>query len=337
MIELVLAEKYLLSEVERGVMIEESLDEIAMRVTFQPTVIPGFPPVDPGQPVRVLSSTPKGSDLQPVFDGLVWDCDSRLAGIKTLTVVGYDRTIYLARSEDEYLLSAGQTASARLKRYASDWRIPLGAVADTKVPLAQALYRAQEIYSMIQSDLAETAYKGGGLFRARMSGRQLELAELGSNKTVWVLAVGENVEELGQRRTLEGTVTQVKVLGSQTIERELSSVLVVEKGEAAKFGTLQRVIQDSRLASVAEARTRARALLSGIQETFTVIAPCIPTIRAGDQVRLGELSLIVTGVKHELGTPGRSTFELADRDFVRRRFYAWTPSSSLPEPLTLGL
>ncbi|MDI6872285.1 MAG: phage portal protein [Bacillota bacterium] len=337
MIEIVLAEKHVLSEVERGVTIEESLDEIAMRVTFQPTVIPGFPAVDPGQPVRVLSSTPKGSGLETVFDGLVWDCESRLVGIKTLTVVGYDRTIYLARSEDEYLLSAGQTASARLKRYASDWRIPVGAVADTRILLAQAVYRAQEIYSMISSDLAETAYKGGGLFRARMSGRQLELVELGANKVVWIFAVGENIEELGQRRTLEGTVTQVKVLGSQMIESGLAELLAVEKGETGKFGTLQKVIQDSKLTSVAEARTRAKAVLCGIQETFTVTAPCIPTIRAGDQVRLGELSLIVIGVKHELGTPGQSTLELADRDFVRRRFYAWTPSSTSPEPWMLGL
>jgi hypothetical protein len=181
---------------------------------------------------------------------------------------------------------------------------------------------------MISSDLAETAYKGGGLFRARMNGRQLELVALGSNQVVWILAAGENIETLGQRRTLEGAVTQVKVLGSQTIDSELSEVLAVEKGETARFGTLQKVIQDSKVTTVGEARARAKATLCGINESFTVTAPCIPTIRAGDQVRLGELALIVTSLRHELGEPGKTTLELADRESVRRRFYAWTPSKA---------
>jgi hypothetical protein len=332
MIEVLLAEKYRLGEVERGITLEESLDEIAMRATLQPAVVASFPAIDPGQALRVLSSGPNSADLAVVFDGLVWECNSSLSRIKSLSVVGYDRTIYLARSEDEYLLPEGQTASGRFKKYAGDWQIPLGTVADTKILLAQAVYRAREIYAMISSDLAETAYKGGGLFRARMKGTQLELVELGSNQVVWILAAGENVEELGQRRTLEGTVTQVKVLGSETIGSELSGILAIEKGETGKYGTLQKVIQDSKVTTESEARARAKLLLSGIQETFAVAArPCVPSIRAGDQVRLGDLSPIVVSVKHELGTPGKSTLELADRELVRRRFYAWTPSSSSPE------
>jgi hypothetical protein len=323
--EVVLANKYYLREIVESITLEESLDEIAYRATIRLVVTPDFPGIAPGQEIRV-SGIPFGgtSMVYLLHPGVVWEVESEVRGgtVKHLNVTAYDRAIYLAKSEDEYLFPAGQTASQRLKRYAADWGISLGAVANTGIALAKAVYRAQPIWSMIEADLKETVAKGGEMFRPRMTPSGLELVELGSNKTVWVLEAEQNIEELIQRRTLEGAVTQVKVLGHAE-EDKRSPVLAIVKGETAKYGTLQRVISDEKIKTPAQARTAAQKMLAGMQETFTVTAIDINTIRAGDRVRLNQLDLYVMSVRHELGSPGRMTLELASADYIRRRVYGY--------------
>lgn len=322
--DVVLADKWSLREIVESITIEESLDEIAARATVVIAITPDFPGIAPGQAMRVSGVPFGGGSMVVLLDGVIWECDSVTRGQKHLTATVYDRSIYLARSEDEYLFPAGQTATQRLKRYAADWGITLGQVADTGVALAKAVYRAQPIYNMLLADLRETVNKGGGMFRPRMVGTTLNLVALGSNRTVWVLEADQSVEEINQRRSLEGAVTQVKVLGSAP-EEGRSPVLALEKGETAKYGTLQRVIQDPKITTAAAAKQAAREMLAGIQETITVTALDINTIRAGDKVQLNGMDLLVTSVRHNLGSPGHMTLELAAESYIRRRYYAKGP------------
>jgi hypothetical protein len=320
--DIVLADKYLLGNLAISMSIEESQDEIAMRGEVELIVTDDLPGITPGQGIRIIgfpfdTQAYKVSLLHP---GVVWECNSSTRGQKHLTVNIYDKTIYLAKSEDEYLFNANQTASQRLQRLCSDWNIPVKSIPDTGVKLAKALRRSSTIYSMIQADLKETVKKGGGMYRPRMTPQGLELYKIGSNETVWVLEP-ENMEELIQKRTLEGTVTKVKVLGQSTDENTLSPVLAIETGETGKYGTLQKILSDSNIKTTAEGKTAAQQMLTGVQETFTVTAIDVNTIRAGDKVALSGLQLIVTSVRHELGTPGRMTLELASEDYVRRQYY----------------
>ncbi len=310
--DVILDGKWSLAAIAETITLEEALDDIAMQASVTLTVTPDFPGIAPSQSLQVIGQA------GVLFDGVVWECDSTARGQKHLTVTAYDRTIYLARSEDEYLFPAGQTATQRLKRYAADWTIPLGSIADTGVPLARAVYRTQAIYNMIRSDLRETVQKGGGLFRARMSGRVLDLVPLGSNQTVWIL---ESIEEINQKRTLNDAVTQVKVLGEAT-DDERSPVLAIAKGDTATYGTLQKIIQDSRITTAADAKKAAQAALTGIAETITVTAMDIETIRAGDKVQLNGVNYLILSTKHKLGPAGEMTLELASSDYVRRTVYA---------------
>ncbi len=314
--DVILAGRWSFGEVVESVTLDEALDEIAMRATVGLVVTADFPGIEPGQALQIAG--PSGT----VFDGVVWEPLSTTRGLKRLSITAYDRTIYLAKSEDEYLFPAGQTASQRLRRYASDWGLALGSVADTKVPLARAVYRAQPIYSMIRSDLAETARKGGGLFRARMTGLSLDLVALGSNAAVPALVVGWNVEQVAQRRTLEGAVTRAKVLG-EAADDSLSPVLAVASGDTDKFGTLQRVIQDSQITTAGEAKAAAAGALAGVQETLSVTVVGLEGVRAGDRVTLDGLSCLVTEVKVDV-RPGlvETSLELADSGYVRRAYYA---------------
>lgn len=320
--EFVLANKYFLRELLESVTMGESLDEIAYMAAVKLTITPDFPGIAPGQEARI-SGIPFGGNsmIYLLHPGVVWDCDSVTSGQKHLTATVYDKTIYIAKSEDEYLFPAGQTATQRLQQYASDWGIPLGQVPDTGTPLAKAIYRAQPIWSMIMADLRETVAKGGEMYRPRMTPDGLELFKLGSNETVWVLEMNQNVEEINQRRTLEGAITQVKVLGNAP-EEGRSPVLALVTGETDKYGTLQKVLSDSKFNDAGTARSAGEELLSGVQETITVQALDINTIRAGDKVQLNGMDLLVTSLRRELGSPGHMNLVVADSDYVRRRYYA---------------
>lgn len=314
--EVLLDGRYDLRDLVEELTLEDSLEEIAYRATIRLAVTPDLPKLGPGQELRIRGVPFGGrTAVDLLHPALIWECVSENGGTKHLSVTAYDRTIYLAKSEDELLMPAGQTATQRLKQYAKSWDVPVGNVPDTKIALARNIKRSQTIFAMLTEDLKETADKGGGLYRPRMTADGLTLVRVGGNETVWEL---ELLESVTQTRTLEGAVTQVKVLGSQSDDEKLSPVLALVKGETEKYGTLQKVLQDCKIETVEQAKQAAKNILLGMQETFSVTAPDINTIRAGDKVRLSGLDLIVTHATHRLGPSPHMELELAAEDKIRR-------------------
>lgn len=319
MIEVVLADKYYLGDLleDGGATLTDSLAEIAYRGSVVLPATPDMPTTEPGQAIRVSGPHPETGNMVVLLDGVLWTVESRDRGQKMLAFTICDRTIYLDRSEDECVFPSGQTAAARLKKYAADWGLSLGKLADTGAALGQVVYRSQSIFEMITRDLSETARQGGGLFRARMIGTQLELVKLGSNETVWKL---ETIEEVNQTRTLDGAVTKVTVLGAAA-EGEKSDVSDVQVGDT-KLGILQRIVRDDQVDNPGAATAAAKALLGGVQETVSVTGPDVATIRAGDKVALDGVNWLVATVQHSLGNPGRMNLDLGSEEYIRRRFYA---------------
>jgi hypothetical protein len=358
--EVVYQDKYYLRELIESISLKDSLDQISYQASIRLKVTSDFPDLQPGQPIRISGIKFGTESMSPLLNpGVVWECDSSNRETKHMTVTVYDRTIYLAKSEDEYLLPAGQTAAQRLRKYANDWGIKLSTVPDTKTKLKKAVYRSRPIYNMITADLQETVKSGGGMYIPRMTTAGLELFEVGSNQDVWIL---QAIEESNQLRTLEGTVTKVKVIGTEdrktkskatagnpnssnmTLEEigrlyggqvdkktkkvkadsnvELpSKILAIVTGETSKFGTLQRMVQDEDVKTTAAAKKLGESMLSGVQETYTVTCPDLNTIRAGDLVNYSNMRLIVTSVLHELGEPGHMTLELTRPEIVKRRYF----------------
>ncbi|MDR6553849.1 phage portal protein [Paenibacillus qinlingensis] len=320
-----LDEQYALGDLIYEMTLEEALDEISYRAQATIVVTPNFPGIKPGQAVRVLGKPYGGAEqVDLLHPAVVWQCENSYERMDRLTVTMYDRTIYLAKSEDEYVFPGGMKADERLRRYAEDWHIQLGQLPDTGIKLAKAMYRSENIYAMIMKDLKETAKKGGPMYRPRMTINGLELVEIGSNATVWSLEPSENVMNIMQKRTLEGAVTKVKVLGTKAAGDDVvAQVLAVEEGEIAELGTLQKIVQDSSFQSVSEAKEAAHAMLTGVQETISVTSLDINTIRAGDKVDLAGsgMELIAMSVRHELGDPGKMVLELGSPELVRRRYY----------------
>lgn len=318
----ILQDQYDLSPLVEAINLRDSLEQVAYQGTVNLVVTPDMPPISPGMAIRI-SGIPYGKkDYVPLLHpAVVWEVETSNNGVKRMTLTLYDRTVYLDKSEDEYLFPAKQTATQRFKKYAADWNLKIAVLPDTEKQLGRSVYRTQSIYASMFADLRETAKAGGKLYHPRMISSGLELYELGSNKEVYIL---EAITDTTQSRTLEGAATKVKVLAtaaSETGQEVPSKVMAIEEKDIAKYGQLQAIIQDDEVKSPAAARQLARSKLRGIRETISLNAPDINTIRAGDAVMLGAMKLLVISVSRELGNPGSMMLELGSYDDVKRRFY----------------
>lgn len=318
----ILQDQYDLSPLVEAINLRDSLEQVAYQGTVNLVVTPDMPPISPGMAIRI-SGIPYGKkDYVPLLHpAVVWEVETSNNGVKRMTLTLYDRTVYLDKSEDEYLFPAKQTATQRFKKYAADWNLKIAVLPDTEKQLGRSVYRTQSIYASMFADLRETAKAGGKLYHPRMISSGLELYELGTNKEVYIL---EAITDTTQSRTLEGAATKVKVLAtaaSETGQEVPSKVMAIEEKDIAKYGQLQAIIQDDEVKSPAAARLLARSKLRGIRETISLNAPDVNTIRAGDAVMLGSMKLLVISVSRELGSPGSMMLELGSYDDVKRRFY----------------
>lgn len=318
----ILQDQYDLSPLVEAISLRDSLEQVAYQGTVNLVVTPDMPPISPGMAIRI-SGIPYGKKnyVPLLHPAVVWEVETSNNGMKRMTLTLYDRTVYLDKSEDEYLFPAKQTATQRFKKYAADWNLKIAVLPDTEKQLGRSVYRTQSIYASMFADLRETAKAGGKLYHPRMISSGLELYELGTNQDVYIL---EALTDTTQTRTLEGAATKVKVLAtaaSETGQEVPSKVMAIEEKDIAKYGQLQAIIQDDEVKSPAAARQLAKSKLRGIQETISINAPDVNTIRAGDAVMLGSMKLLVISVSRELGSPGSMMLELGSYDDVKRRFY----------------
>ncbi|GAS80063.1 XkdQ/YqbQ family protein [Paenibacillus amylolyticus] len=318
-------DKYDITKLVETITLKDSLDQIAYQANIRLAVSAssGLPSISPGMAVRI-SGVPFGekSMVHLLHPAVIWEVESSNSGTKRLSLTVYDRMIYLEKSEDEFLLPKDQTATQRLKTYAKEWKIPYATLPETKTKLGKAVYRSQTIFSMMFADLKETAKSGGEMYHPRMTPGGLQLFQVGSNAKVYEL---DRLIDLTQMRTLEGAVTKVKVMAaseSPSGKEVPSKVLAIEQDGVEELGTLQKLIEDDQVKSTTAAKKLAKSHLTGIQETFTISAPDVNTIRAGDAVLLKGLKLIVMSVSRDLSAgPGTMTLELGTAELVKRRYY----------------
>ena len=96
-----------------------------------------------------------------------------------------------------------------------------------------------------------------------------------------------------------------------------------QNADTDKYGTIQKVIPYKKGLDTNAIQQKAANTLTGIQETVTVEAIDINTIRKGDKVIVQgwDDGLYVISVKHNCNSPGIMQMELASLEYIRRRYY----------------
>ncbi|WP_315081237.1 XkdQ [uncultured Clostridium sp.] len=220
-IELVLKNKYKIQLLSEQGTLKESIDSIAytLNLTLVETDELKNIGLVKGDSIQLYDYMLNSNEYKKIFDGTVRDINGSRKN-KKLSIICRERTVTIEESEDEYLWKDGQTATQRAKIICNDWGIPIGSFSETSIGLAKDL-RKESLFSTMKKDLKETAQKGGSLYKFRMS-ESLDLVELESNSMVYKLdSIAEDVQS---KSSLNGAVTQVKVLGKEETKKSTKKI-----------------------------------------------------------------------------------------------------------------
>lgn len=333
--ELVLKNKYKIQLFSEEATLKESIDSIAYTLNLSLIETDELKNIAlaKGDSIKLYDYMFNSNEYKKIFDGTIRDISGSKKN-KKLSIICRERTMTIEESEDEYLWKDGQTATQRAKIICNDWGIPIGHFSETSIGLAKDL-RKESLFGMMKKDLKETTQKGGSLYKYRMS-ESLDLIELGSNSIVYKL--DSIVNDIQQKSSLNGAVTQVKVLGKEETKKNtketkksdnneekeliLSPILGVFKKDTDKYGTIQKLAQDEKIDDYSKAKNKADTLFSSGEDSISL--PCIKdinTIRAGDKVSLYNVFYYVTDITHELGTGGKMDLTLMSWKGVKTKFY----------------
>lgn len=311
--DLILKDRYKINNLNQGITLKEALDGIAYSASIDIVETKELSKVGifKGDKIKLID----GNNI--IFSGVIWDLNKNKKS-KKISLSCRERTVYIEESEDEYLFGEG-TATSRINQYCKDWGIPTESLLDTKLKLSKAVYRKDTIFSMMKKDLKETAVKGGDLYKLRMANK-LNLFKLGSNTKIYKL---ESVlEDIDEKYSLSGLVTQVKVLGKNDKDDKKSPIIGTYKKNTDKFGTIQKILQDEKIDNSSKAKSAAEGLFNTGEDSISIRCKDIIGIRAGDKISLYGKELYVVDITHELSNVPKMSLSLSTLDIIRKRFYS---------------
>lgn len=330
--DLILKNKYKIQLLSESVTLKDAIDGIAytLNISIVETDDLDNIGITKGDSIELFDYEFRTGNYAQIFSGVIWDI-SKNKKSKKISITGRERTVYIEESEDEYLWTEGQTLSQRETIICNDWGITIGIRPDTKIGLSKDK-RKESLYSMLKKDIKETAQKGGGLYRLRMDVK-LDLLELGSNDHIYIL--DNIIEDLEEKDSLDGAITQIKVLGKEETKKKstsdnssekeliLSPVIGIFKQDTETYGTIQKIVDDDKVDDYAKAQAKANCLFSN-GETSKTVNCCkdINTLHAGNTVSIYGEVLCITEITHTLGATRKMNLTVMTMEDVRRKFYS---------------
>lgn len=323
--ELYLRNDYKIELLSESVTAKESLDSIAYTLTVELAYTDELKAlgISKGDSIMLYDTAYSLYGYFMIFNGTIWELVKDEKN-KKITITGKERTVHIEESEDEYLWSEGQTAGDRIAIIANDWQVPIGQIDDTKIGLAKGK-RKESLYGMMKKDLKETAQKGGSLFRIRMD-EKLDVLELGTNIETYELS--GIIDSLEYKESMDGIVTQVKVLGKSNSDDKLSAITGIFSQDTETYGCIQKIAQDDNIKSYSDAQNKSSTMFSTGEDS--ILVNCVKDInylRAGNQISLYSTTFIISEMNHKFGNcntedPGSMSLVLMSWEGVKKKYYA---------------
>ena len=259
---------------------------------------------------RVFIFADDGSQNKEVFRVWTWtkfyesENDS-----KEIRVKCYDNLIYLQESEESFYFTDGTQTSAIMSSICGEWGITLNynysSISHEKLALRGTLS------DMIISDVLDTVKKRTGTKYVITSQQDvMTVSPVGSNTTVYSITAKNNAALTRSETTMDGMVTQVKILGDAEKDSEKIPVLATVSGNTSRYGTLQKLQDKDTDTSLADAQKEAQTTIDEDgtpKKEYYVDAIDIPWIQKGDKVYVnaGDIknkTLIVAGIDREISS-----------------------------------
>lgn len=299
-------EKLNISAIVTGLVWEEQPEELAMRASFE---LPNtkYQNEYMSSIIKLLTIITiyanQGEGLIEVFNGIVWDWTYTSNDQKILSIVAYDRLIYLQNSKDNKYFSAGTSTADVIGAVCNDWGIPYEYEYDS-ITHAKLLYQRTTVSDMIIKTLKEAQEKLDIKYVLNFTGGTLNIKKQGQNSEVYLFKSDQNTITTKNRLTLDDLITEVWITGKADDEGRLP-IEAKEVGDLA-YGTLREMVTKNGDNSLADAQAAAKKLLKERgkpKEYANIQAVDVPTIRRGDKIKVEAGNLIgsfyVLGISHD--------------------------------------
>lgn len=308
--------KYMLKDITTDLVTAHEEDSLAEKVTITvANVMVGKKRLSSiikiRQKVYVYANT--GSGSKEVFRGFVWERKFKSTSeVKEITLICYDKLIYLQNSKDNFYRKKGATTKNVITALAKKWGIKIR--YDYKsITHGKLVYRNEYISDIFISILNKTKKKTGVGYVIRFEKNVMIIEPQGSNKTIYKVEKGDNTLSETYTETMDGMITKVKIVKAETkkkgdSEEDTGNYLTVAtvKGKIKEYGTLQEIIEKGSDEKLSEAKKEANNIIKkdgSPKKEITVEAVDNPWIKKGYKVYIHTDYLknyyIVKGIEHD--------------------------------------
>lgn len=261
-----------------------------------------------------------GSGYKEVFRGYVWERKfSTSNDSRDITLVCYDRLIYLMNSKDNLFRKKGANTKNVITSIAKKWGVKIK-YSYKSISHGKLVYRSETISDIIVSVLNKAKKKTSAGYVIRCEKGVMVIEQTGTNKTVYNIVKGENAISDEYIQSMEDMVTKVKIVKAETVKKKKSSksdsgteeetgkyvTVSTVKGDTKKYGTLQDIIEKGSDEKLSEAKKEAKNIIkkNGKPKTeISVVAVDNPWIKKGHKIHIktGVLNnyYIVKGIEHD--------------------------------------
>lgn len=256
-----------------------------------------------------------GSGYKEVFRGYVWERKfSTTSEVREITLICYDRLIYLQKSKDNLFRKKGSRTKDVITAIAKKWGIKIK-YNYKSITHGKLVYRSEYISDILISILNKAKKKTGVGYVIRCEKGVMVIETQGSNKTVYKVEKGDNAISDSYIQSMEDMITKVKIVKAETAKKKKSDseeetgryiTVASVKGDTKKYGTLQDIVEKGSDDKLSEAKKEAKNIIkkSGKPSTeISVTGVDNPLIKKGHKVYINtgvlKNNYIVKGIEHD--------------------------------------
>lgn len=255
---------------------------------------------------RVYVYADDGSKNDEVFRGYIWTNGAGEAlEDEIFKMKCYDNLIYFQESEEYEYISAGKSTKTVTKTLTDKWGVKLEysyeSITHEKMVLRGYL---SDILTADILDIVKD--KTGKKYVVRSEKDVVHVKTAGSNTTIYTIKAGKNLVSVSSEETMDGMITKVVILGKAD-DDDRSSIEATVKGDTAKYGTLQKIINRDDSTSLADAKKEANTKIKEDgkpKRSYEISTTDIPWIRKGDKIKVeaGTINkyLIAVGIERDI-------------------------------------
>lgn len=235
-----------------------------------------------------------GQGPKEVLRSAIWEWDYLSSSTKILTLLLYEDSFYLTRSEGNFFKGKGKQTKDLVEEIGKQAGIKID-YQFSSISHQQVKYQKRKYSDMIKDLLEEVKKETGQKYMMLVENATLTIKERGGSSN-YVLDVSNTIRTRNKLSKMD-MVTKVKVTSSSSKADQEPKIIEEKEKNTAEYGEIQAVVSQAKKDDKGSAGNEADNLLkekSEPEELVEVQAIDYPFLRKGETVKLKAGNLIDT-------------------------------------------